>query len=275
MTRTAISPRLAMRIFSSTAANVGSGRCPRSTVRRAARGAGRHGRRRRGHRAGTSSTSPRPGARTTTCWRSAGERPDRSVLVADYQHAGRGRRDRSVDGDARGRTCSSRSSSTTCRRRRWSCPVACRLATVDACRRFTGAPLALKWPNDVLLDDRKLAGVLAQRTADGSVVVGIGVNVGWAPDGAAGWAGRRAAAICSPSCSPPTTACRRRPHELRDRYRQRAGDARPACARRAARRRAARRRPPISPSTGASSSSTTPARRTASASATSSTCACE
>ena len=46
------------------------------------------------------------------------------------------------------------------------------------------ATLALKWPNDVLLDDRKLAGVLAQRASSGSVVVGIGVNVGWAPDGA-------------------------------------------------------------------------------------------
>ena len=36
----------------------------------------------------------------------------------------------------------------------------------------------------MLLDDRKLAGVLAQRTAAGSVVVGIGINVGWSPDGA-------------------------------------------------------------------------------------------
>ena len=58
------------------------------------------------------------------------------------------------------------------------------VATVDACRRFTSAAVALKWPNDVLLDDGKLAGVLAQRAAGGSVVVGVGVNVGWAPDGA-------------------------------------------------------------------------------------------
>ena len=44
---------------------------------------------------------------------------------------------------------------------------------------------ALKWPNDVLVGDRKLAGVLAQRAATGEVVVGCGLNVGWAPDGAA------------------------------------------------------------------------------------------
>ncbi len=46
--------------------------------------------------------------------------------------------------------------------------------------------MGLKWPNDVLLGDRKLAGILAQRVPDGSaVVVGMGLNVGWAPDGAA------------------------------------------------------------------------------------------
>jgi BirA family transcriptional regulator, biotin operon repressor / biotin---[acetyl-CoA-carboxylase] ligase len=37
----------------------------------------------------------------------------------------------------------------------------------------------------VLVDDRKLAGILAQRATEGAVVVGIGLNVGWAPPGAA------------------------------------------------------------------------------------------
>jgi len=46
--------------------------------------------------------------------------------------------------------------------------------------------VGLKWPNDVLLGDRKLAGILAQRVPDAdAVVVGLGLNVGWAPDGAA------------------------------------------------------------------------------------------
>ncbi|MCD0453060.1 biotin--[acetyl-CoA-carboxylase] ligase [Actinocorallia sp. API 0066] len=35
---------------------------------------------------------------------------------------------------------------------------------------------ALKWPNDVLVGDRKLAGILAER-AEGAVVVGVGLNV--------------------------------------------------------------------------------------------------
>ena len=59
------------------------------------------------------------------------------------------------------------------------------MAAVEAARVVCGVDAALKWPNDVLLDGSKLAGLLAQRAQDGSVVVGIGLNVGWAPDGAA------------------------------------------------------------------------------------------
>ena len=59
------------------------------------------------------------------------------------------------------------------------------LAAVHAARRTADVHAVLKWPNDVLVGDRKLAGILAQRTDDGSVVTGMGLNVGWAPDGAA------------------------------------------------------------------------------------------
>jgi BirA family biotin operon repressor/biotin-[acetyl-CoA-carboxylase] ligase len=38
----------------------------------------------------------------------------------------------------------------------------------------------MKWPNDLLIDNKKVSGILAQGAAD-FVVVGIGVNVGWAP----------------------------------------------------------------------------------------------
>ena len=114
----------------------------------------------------------------------ASSRPDRSVLVADHQTAGRGRRDR-----------------------RWDAPPGANLlvsllfhvvpddpgeltrrvglAAVDACHESAGVTATLKWPNDVLVGDHKLAGILAERSATGSVVVGLGLNVGWAPDGAA------------------------------------------------------------------------------------------
>jgi BirA family biotin operon repressor/biotin-[acetyl-CoA-carboxylase] ligase len=60
------------------------------------------------------------------------------------------------------------------------------LAALDAVRaRRPDADVRLKWPNDILLDGAKVAGLLAQRDATGAVVVGIGINVGWAPAGAA------------------------------------------------------------------------------------------
>lgn len=55
------------------------------------------------------------------------------------------------------------------------------VALVRALRRFD-APVALKWPNDVLLDGKKLAGILIELSGDAlgpaAVVLGIGLNVG-------------------------------------------------------------------------------------------------
>ncbi|MCU0261884.1 MAG: hypothetical protein MUE78_12770, partial [Ilumatobacteraceae bacterium] len=62
------------------------------------------------------------------------------------------------------------------------------LAAIAACREVAGIEAVIKWPNDLLVDGRKLAGILAQRAADGSVVVGLGLNVRWAPPGAT-WLG--------------------------------------------------------------------------------------
>ncbi len=46
--------------------------------------------------------------------------------------------------------------------------------------------LTLKWPNDLLLEGTKVGGILAQRSSStDSLVVGLGLNIGWAPEGAA------------------------------------------------------------------------------------------
>ncbi|MGI9461013.1 MAG: biotin--[acetyl-CoA-carboxylase] ligase [Alphaproteobacteria bacterium] len=42
--------------------------------------------------------------------------------------------------------------------------------------------LNLKWPNDILLDDKKLAGILVEKIDD-AVVIGVGVNLHHAPAG--------------------------------------------------------------------------------------------
>ena len=44
-----------------------------------------------------------------------------------------------------------------------------------------GLPLLLKWPNDLLLDGSKLAGILLERL-DARVVIGFGVNLAAAPE---------------------------------------------------------------------------------------------
>jgi BirA family biotin operon repressor/biotin-[acetyl-CoA-carboxylase] ligase len=56
------------------------------------------------------------------------------------------------------------------------------LAVADTVDRFlpAGVRAELKWPNDVLVHGAKIAGILLE-SADAAVVVGIGINVLWAP----------------------------------------------------------------------------------------------
>ena len=49
-------------------------------------------------------------------------------------------------------------------------------AVAEAIEEAVGLAVQVKWPNDVMLNRRKVAGILAE-AADGRVVVGIGVNV--------------------------------------------------------------------------------------------------
>lgn len=57
------------------------------------------------------------------------------------------------------------------------------IALFETCRGYAPAqPLLLKWPNDVLVGDAKLAGILLEREGD-AVVIGVGVNLGFHPVG--------------------------------------------------------------------------------------------
>ena len=54
--------------------------------------------------------------------------------------------------------------------------LTCSVAIADAIRRVTGLRSFVKWPNDVLLHQKKVAGILVEMVGE-SIVVGIGVNV--------------------------------------------------------------------------------------------------
>ncbi|MCQ8277726.1 biotin--[acetyl-CoA-carboxylase] ligase [Acetobacteraceae bacterium KSS8] len=63
-------------------------------------------------------------------------------------------------------------------------PFVAGLALHDGLEQVSGAALLLKWPNDVLLGDRKLAGILIERGVgpDGHwMVIGFGANLAAAP----------------------------------------------------------------------------------------------
>jgi BirA family biotin operon repressor/biotin-[acetyl-CoA-carboxylase] ligase len=56
-------------------------------------------------------------------------------------------------------------------------PLLAGLAVAEAVRVVADVPATLKWPNDVLVGERKLAGILVERTTTGAVVIGLGLNV--------------------------------------------------------------------------------------------------
>ena len=107
--------------------------------------------------------------------------PEGLVLVAERQTAGRGRLDRTWTAPAgTGLTFSVLLRPAVAPSRLGWLPLLTGLAVAEALTETAGVGARVKWPNDVMVGDRKLAGVLAERRADGAVVVGVGLNVGLA-----------------------------------------------------------------------------------------------
>lgn len=57
------------------------------------------------------------------------------------------------------------------------CPLLAGIAVVDGIASCSGLRAELKWPNDVMVGGRKLAGILVQHPPGRLVIIGIGVNV--------------------------------------------------------------------------------------------------
>ncbi|NME78364.1 biotin--[acetyl-CoA-carboxylase] ligase [Rhodococcus sp. 105337] len=112
----------------------------------------------------------------------AGTGADRRALLAEFQSGGRGRHSRTWNGVPGAQVIVSvllRLPGCPLRDLGWL-PLIAGIATVDAVRSVGGVPAQLKWPNDVLVGGRKLAGILvevASTSPEPVAVVGVGVNV--------------------------------------------------------------------------------------------------
>jgi BirA family biotin operon repressor/biotin-[acetyl-CoA-carboxylase] ligase len=106
--------------------------------------------------------------------------PEGAVVLADFQTAGRGQRGRSWTAPAGTALLLSVVLRPPLPVARWpEIPLAMGCAVAEGLEAVAPVAAELKWPNDVLVAGRKLAGILAEGVASTSplVLVGIGVNV--------------------------------------------------------------------------------------------------
>lgn len=102
--------------------------------------------------------------------------PEGAVAVADHQTGGRGRLGRTWTAPAATSVLVSVMLHPPADRHLPELSLVAALATAEAVEGITGLTAQIKWPNDVMLNRRKVAGILSE-VSDGGVVVGIGVNV--------------------------------------------------------------------------------------------------
>ena len=100
--------------------------------------------------------------------------PHGTIVTANEQSAGRGRQGRTwlaAPGEALLMSMVVRDLTPIL-------PLATAVAVADACDALAPVEAGIKWPNDVWIDGRKVAGILLEgRPQEGWAVVGIGLNV--------------------------------------------------------------------------------------------------
>lgn len=112
--------------------------------------------------------------------RAAAGAPEILVVGAEHQSAGRGRLDRTwVAPPRRSLTCSLLLRPAAGPTALPLLPLLAGLAVAEVAAGYCrDVEVGLKWPNDLLIDGRKAAGILVE-AVPGAVVVGIGLNVDW------------------------------------------------------------------------------------------------
>jgi len=113
-----------------------------------------------------------------------------AVVIADAQTSGRGRRGRAwfsppLSGLYVSVVLTPGRAQHDPERATLLLTLAAGVALAESVEAVTGLPPAIKWPNDLLIGRRKLAGILAEAVATqgesptiGSVILGYGINVG-------------------------------------------------------------------------------------------------
>ena len=108
--------------------------------------------------------------------------PDHTLVVADLQRQGKGRRGRSFDSPAgvgifmtlllRPTVAPNKASMLT---------LLAGMAVRSAIAELTGEDVRIKWPNDIVLNQKKICGILTEMSSEMTcinyVVIGIGINV--------------------------------------------------------------------------------------------------
>lgn len=107
--------------------------------------------------------------------------PEGTLLVTDEQTAGRGRLGRRWHAPAGSAILMSLIVHPPSALNPVHLTALCALAWLDTIAAAAGLTAALKWPNDILIDGKKTAGILTETVYNGShlaaMIVGIGLNV--------------------------------------------------------------------------------------------------
>ncbi len=121
--------------------------------------------------------------------------PGRVVVLADTQRAGRGRLGRSWQAESGHAVLLSLAVPAGAAPERLAAAAA--VAVADTVRQWVHAraEVGVRWPNDVLIDGEKVAGVLIEQRG-ASVILGVGLNVHQAPDLTAPAASHATGATC-------------------------------------------------------------------------------
>jgi BirA family biotin operon repressor/biotin-[acetyl-CoA-carboxylase] ligase len=103
---------------------------------------------------------------------------DGEVLVANYQSAGKGRLDRDFIAPPSSALLFSLYKCVERPREEWNfIALLTALAITEALADLDSkVNLQIKWPNDILINEKKIAGLLCQAVSDG-VIIGVGLNV--------------------------------------------------------------------------------------------------